>query len=271
VLTALRHVLWIGGPPGVGKTTTALRIARRHGLRWYGADTRTWEHRYRALRARNRAAHRWEAMAPEQRTAAPPGDLLAMSLHFERGPMIVDDLRRLPRSPLIVAEGTPVSPSLVRSGVAEAGRAVWLAGTRHARGPVAAVVAEAIVREVAENQVPVLEIDGSRDVDDVVAAVERHFAEALAKGPRAEAADERRALLRDANEAIVAQCLGYLARPWSTGGPKSLVRGFVCECDDPGCDAVVEAPISVAAAAPVFAPGHSCNAEDVRRRGDRQD
>ena len=50
----LRHVLWIGGPPGGGKSSVATRIARRYGLRWYGADTRTWRHRDRALRAGKR-------------------------------------------------------------------------------------------------------------------------------------------------------------------------------------------------------------------------
>jgi hypothetical protein len=59
-------VLWIGGPPGGGKSSVATRIARRHGLRWYGADTRTWRHRDRALRAGSEAARRWEAMTPEQ-------------------------------------------------------------------------------------------------------------------------------------------------------------------------------------------------------------
>ena len=58
-MQALRHVLWIGGPPGGGKSSVATRIARRYGLRWYGADTRTWRHRDRALRAGNEAARRW--------------------------------------------------------------------------------------------------------------------------------------------------------------------------------------------------------------------
>jgi hypothetical protein len=61
-----RPTLWIGRAPASGKTTLATRIAPRHGLGLYGADTRTWEHRDRALAAGNAAAHRWEAMTPEQ-------------------------------------------------------------------------------------------------------------------------------------------------------------------------------------------------------------
>jgi cytidylate kinase len=77
---SVRHTLWIGGAPASGKTTVATRIARRHGLRLYSADTRTWEHRDRALAAGNAAARRWEAMTPQQprlsssAPSSPPAD-----------------------------------------------------------------------------------------------------------------------------------------------------------------------------------------------------
>lgn len=68
------HVLLIGGPLGAGKTT----VARRHGLRLYSSDARTWE-----------------SMTPEERATADPEELVAMSLHHERGGMGLDDLRAL--------------------------------------------------------------------------------------------------------------------------------------------------------------------------------
>lgn len=114
----LRHVLWIGGPSDSGKTTIARALARRHGLRLYSSDTRTWEHRDRAIAQGHEAAIRWERLTPEQRwIEASPVEMFEMSLHRERTEMIVEDLRGLPASPLIVAEGTLVAPSLVTSRV----------------------------------------------------------------------------------------------------------------------------------------------------------
>ena len=67
---------------------------------------------------------------------------------------------------------------------------------------------------------------------------------------------ERRALLREANAAVVAQVRGFYARPWALGDADSVIQQFVCECGEVSCDTDVRAPVGVAAAAPVFAPGH---------------
>jgi hypothetical protein len=263
----LEHVLWIGGSAGSGKSTVASRLARRHGLRLYSADTRTWAHRDRAIREGNAAAIRWEAMTPRERwELSTPAEMLAMALHRERGPMIVDDVRGLPTSPLIVAEGTTVSPS----AVGDRARAVWLIASPEFQraqldqrglepGPTALYLALAaeIEREATEHDMPVVTVDASRGIADVLAAVEELFADALARGPRAKTASERRVLLREANEAIVEQVRGYYARPWADGDPNEVVRTFVCECGDLACDLSVELRIGDAAAKRVLAAAHA--------------
>ena len=265
----LGHVLWIGGAPRSGKTSIATRIARRHGLRLYSSDTRTWAHRDRALREGREPAQRWEALAPAERWARTPTELLELSLHAERGPMIVDDLRALPTSPIVVAEGTPLSPTVVTAGIADRSRSVWLVSTptfqrerldedRLPQGPreLYLLLAEAIEREARNEGVPILAVDESRGLDETTAEVEVLFADALAAGPRVETLSERRALLREANDAIVAQIRAYYARPWADGDPETVVREFACECGDTACNATVELPVGALSAGRALAPGH---------------
>lgn len=269
-MRTLRHVLWIGGPPGSGKSTVAARLARRYGLRWYSADTRTWQHRDRALQAGLPAAHRWEAMTPQERwVESTPREMLTMSLHHERGPMVLDDLRVLPHAPLVVAEGSPLPAWAVPSGIAERSRAVWLLPTRAFQQATLAdrgvgpgprtlylLLGETIEREARQHRAPTLTVDGSRDVQETVAAVEERFAPALAEGPRAATLAQRRALLREANQAIASQVRGFYARPWADGDAEAVAGRFLCECGDPNCDAWVPIPVGALSSDAVLAPGH---------------
>jgi hypothetical protein len=225
----MRHVLWIGGTPGAGKTTIARALARRNGLRLYSADTQTWVHRDRALAAGHPGAVRWEAMSIEERRRIPPEDIFELWIHWERGAMLVDDVRALPSRPAVVAEGTTV-PTDQRP-------ALWLD-----RPSVSGPFAEGIRGEARRHDVPVLIVGGS--IEETIAAVEGHFAAALTAWPRAETPDERRELLREANDALVFQVRTGTARPWATGTPQTVTLDFICECDDQECQAVLTIPVA---------------------------
>jgi hypothetical protein len=268
-LGLVNHVLWIGGPPRSGKTAIARQLARRHGMRLYSADTQTWAHRDRALEAGIEAAQRWESLAPSERWKHPPDELLAMSLHIERGPMVIEDLRALPVSPLIVAEGSTLPASAVTSGTADRSRVVWLLPTTEFQG---AQIAELetlegraalywLLREMAESdardhEVLTFAVDGSKGVVETVDVVEKLFREALETGPLAETLGERRELLREMNEAVVNQVRSYYARPWSEGDPDLVQQLFACECGRRDCFVDLHVTVAEATAAPVLAAGH---------------
>lgn len=205
-------------------------------------------------------------MTPDERWMVSPAELLEMSLHRKRGPMVVDDLRALPRAPLVVAEGS----TLPAGGVQDRSRAAWLLPTpelqreRMARRKLSEaqrnlrlLLTQTIESEARAHDVPIVLVDVTHSIDATVAAVERLFADALAVGPRAATKTERRALLREANEAIVAQLRGYYGRPWADGEADDVTRTFLCECGEPSCDVSVDVPVGVAAAAPVLAAEHA--------------
>ena len=253
------NVLWIGGPPASGKTSVARLVARRNGLRWYNADARTWEHRDRAMAAANAAALRWEGMTPAERWSAPVSEMLTMSLHRERGAMIVDDVRALPDSPLTIVEGTPVTPEIAGE------RAVWLLPgidvlerrldeRRTSRGHKALYLA--LASEIAEQVGGARTLAAGGGVEDTVSRVEEIFAEAIAEGPVASTQDERRAMLRFANRAAVEQHLAFFARPWAPGDARTTVFGFACECGDTSCTDLVDRAIADFPDEPLLSPTH---------------
>jgi hypothetical protein len=205
-------------------------------------------------------------MPPTERWTRPtPEEMLEMWLHRERGPMVVDDLRALPNSPLVIAEGT----TLPAWAVEEPARGVWLIPTREFQErafaerqlppPVTALYrlyTEVVTEEAREHGVRVLAMDGARDAASVVEEVEELFGDALAAGPHAETLDERRRLLREANLTIVEQVRGYYARPWASGEADSVVWAFACECGDRACTADLRLTVGAVAAGPALAPGH---------------
>jgi hypothetical protein len=159
--------------------------------------------------------------------------------------MNADDVRALPSSPLVVAEG-----STLGAGLVDPARALWLLP------PAESLLAETIEREAREHDVPILVVDGTRGIDETVAYAEERFAAALAEGPCARTRAERQPLLREANEAVVAQVRAYYARPWAVGNAEQVVRSFVCECGATDCIGSLERPVGRAALGPVLTAGH---------------
>src|SRR5205085_6422091 len=119
-------------------------------------------HRDRAIAAGLDAAVRWEALTPAERAGLPTAEHRALEVIPERQAMIVDDLAALPRSPLVLAEGT-----LLPVHVADPARSVWLVPTkdfqaRHRYDPERRTEPMDVVVAAANKRgIPIVVVDGS--------------------------------------------------------------------------------------------------------------
>ena len=113
----LRHVYWIGGGSGAGKSTIARRIAGQRGLRVYATDDVMADHARRSTPEDSPLLHRFMAMDMDQRWVNRLPTTMADTFHWFQGEgfhMIIEDLLRLPREPRVVAEGFRLLPRLVK-------------------------------------------------------------------------------------------------------------------------------------------------------------
>lgn len=202
-MSDLDHVLWLGGSPRGGKTTLSLLLAGTYDLKIYNLD---WHH-VREHRTRGGPAMRWwDERTPDERWLAPREDeLLARSVAaWEEGfALVLEDLRALPRSRPILAEGPGALPWRVAPLLSSPRQALWLVPTAEFRDEVArrrygpamgsfegasdpARAARnmrardlALGRRVREScrdlGLTWVEVDGSRDVDASLSLLEEHF------------------------------------------------------------------------------------------------
>lgn len=128
----LRHVYWIGGGSGAGKSTVAGRIAAEHGLQHYATDDVMPNHARRSTPERTPLLHAFMAMDMDERWVnRSPATMLA-TFHWFQGEgfdLIVEDLLRLPTQPGIVVDGFRLLPRLVQPLLANPDHAAWLLPT----------------------------------------------------------------------------------------------------------------------------------------------
>ena len=128
----LRHVYWVGGGSGAGKSTIARRVADRHGLRVYETDHAMTKHDESVGPHEAPLLSRFKAMDTDERWLNRSPETMLESFHWYQGELfglIVDDLLRLPAEPGVVAEGFRLLPRLVKPLLSRPGHAVWLLPT----------------------------------------------------------------------------------------------------------------------------------------------
>jgi 2-phosphoglycerate kinase len=128
----LRHVYWIGGGSGAGKSTIARRLAATHGMTVYSTDDAMAGHDGRSTADEAPYLAAFKAMDMDARWVNRSPQTMLETFHWFRGEgfgLIVADLLRLQAGTEVIAEGFRLLPHLVKPLLADRRRAVWLLPT----------------------------------------------------------------------------------------------------------------------------------------------
>ncbi len=128
----LRHVYWIGGGSGAGKSTIARRLAAEYGLHLYATDDAMRDHARQSTPEDSPFLSQFAAMDMDERWVNRDPETMLETFHWFRGEgfgLIVDDLLRLPREPGVIVEGFRLLPHLVKPLLAMPSHAVWVLPT----------------------------------------------------------------------------------------------------------------------------------------------
>src|SRR5215469_16799447 len=128
----LRHVFWIGGGSGAGKSTMAIRIAAEHGLHLYKTDDVMAEHSHRSTPENWPFLQEFMAMKMDERWLNRSPRAMFDTFHWFRGEgfnMIIEDLLHFPMKRPVIVEGLRLLPHLVKPRLSALDHAIWLLPT----------------------------------------------------------------------------------------------------------------------------------------------
>ncbi|HEY3869240.1 MAG TPA: hypothetical protein VGM10_12850 [Actinocrinis sp.] len=201
----LRHVYWIGGGSGAGKTTIARRVAAEHGFDVYSTDDAMADHAGRISMEHAPYLSQFAAMDMDERWVTRTPQTMLETFHWFRGEgfgLIVEDLLRAAGGTGLVVEGFRLLPHLVEPLLTEGRQAVWLLPTpgfrraafdgrtggwdvprtvsdrnraRHNLFERDRMFTDRLRAEAAHLALPVIELDTAMREDETAAAVSRVF------------------------------------------------------------------------------------------------
>jgi len=229
----MRRTYWIGGGTGGGKTTVSRTLTERFGLRRFAIDA-FW-YAFLGDEPRKTPDEQWLETPPEEQVR----EFERWSRRMHEGAL--RELAALPPMPTLV-EGPQVQPDLVPAG----DRAVFLVPTpefqRAVLGPRAMpssdparalenrlikdrIYADDVARRARSRGFPVVDVDGTRELVDEVAALLEIEPEPI----------DLRAARRWENETVAANLRAWLASPEAPSEPPGPYP-YACECGTTGCD-----------------------------------
>jgi hypothetical protein len=243
------HVLWLGGGCGSGKTTISWELAHRHDVQLYPVDAHGYEHLRRSGDALLQAGFDERWLRPT------PGELAErfVSDSARRLSLILDDLAGLAGGPLVIAEGPQLFPALVAAHVTSPSHGLWLVPTEDFQGRMLAgriemthtsdseralrnrlgrdaILNRLIRRQAVELGFPVIDVDGSVGLSEMIEVVAGRFEERLAAGPRARDGAEHRRIRRVENVAVRDNLVAWREDAGVERMPDPPKYGFACEC-----------------------------------------
>ena len=128
----LRHIRWIGGGSGAGKSTVTHLLAEKYGLRLYHCDDTQSAHTARSNATDHPMLHAFLALMMDERWVKRTPEEMFHTFHGFHGEgfgLILEDLLDLPTDVPVLVEGYKLLPCLVAPLLSRPDQAVWLIPT----------------------------------------------------------------------------------------------------------------------------------------------